>query len=384
MENKVYDVQQATGPLNGIRVLQIASLAPGPFAACMLADMGADVVRIDRLEGPPPLSSQLLGRGQRSIAVDLKHPDGLATVLRLVEKADALIEGFRPGVMERLGLGPDACLSRNPALVYGRMTGFGQEGPLATAAGHDINYISLSGALGMIGRSGQPPTPPLNLVGDFGGGGMLLAFGLVCGLMEAGRTGTGQVVDAAMIDGSALLMLPFFGGRLPPSPRGTNLLDSGAPFYDAYETADGRWVSVGAIEPQFYAELVKGLGLDPGTLPSQMDSSSWPQTKKLFAEVFSSRTRDEWCQVFDGSDACYAPVLGLSEVAAHPHNSARSGYVVVDDTVQPAPAPRFSATPGSIRSGPPRAGEHTDEVLAEWAGIDGEPLAALRAAGAIG
>ena len=378
------DVQQATGPLKGIRVLQIASLAPGPFAACMLADMGADVVRVDRLEGPPALSSHLLGRGQRSVAVDLKHPDGLAMVLQLVESAHALIEGFRPGVMERLGLGPDECLSRNPALVYGRMTGFGQDGPLAGAAGHDINYISLSGALGMIGRNGQPPTPPLNLVGDFGGGGMLLAFGLVCGLMEAGRTGTGQVVDASMVDGSAVLMLPFFGGRRPPSPRGSNLLDSGAPFYDAYETADGRWVSVGAIEPQFYAQLLEGLGIDPEALPAQMDTSSWPETKKLFADIFSSRTRDEWCRVFDGTDACFAPVLELSEAADHRHNSARSGFVAVDGTVQPAPAPRFSATPGSIRSGPPVPGEHTDEVLAEWAGIGGHAIAALRSSGAIG
>jgi alpha-methylacyl-CoA racemase len=379
----VSGVEQATGPLSGFRVLQIASLAPGPFAACMLADMGADVVRVDRLEGPPALSSELLGRGQRSIAVDLKHPEGVATVLQLVDSADALIEGFRPGVMERLGLGPDVCLSRNPSLVYGRMTGFGQEGPLAGAAGHDINYISLSGALGMIGRAGQPPTPPLNLVGDFGGGGMLLAFGLVCGLLEAARTGNGQVVDAAMVDGSALLMLPFFGGRRQQSRRGENLLDSGAPFYDAYETADGRWVSVGAIEPQFYSELVKGLGLDADSLPPQMEAGSWPETKKIFAEVFRTKTRDEWCRVFDGTDACLAPVLELSEVAGHDHNSVRGGFVTVDETVQPAPAPRFSITPGSVRGGPPRPGEHTAEVLAEWAGIDADRLAALRSARAV-
>jgi alpha-methylacyl-CoA racemase len=379
----VFRVDQASGPLSGIRVLQIASLAPGPFAACMLADMGADVVRVDRLEGAPALSSPLLGRGQRSIAVDLKHPEGRDTVLQLVESADALIEGFRPGVMEKLGLGPESCLSRKPTLVYGRMTGFGQDGPLARSAGHDINYISLSGTLSRIGRAGQPPTPPLNLVGDFGGGGMLLAFGILCGLIEAGRSGKGQVVDAAMVDGSALLMLPFFGGRLEPSARGTNLLDSGAPFYDAYETSDGRWVSVGAIEPQFYAELVAGLGLDPDTLPPQMDTSSWPAMKRRIADAFRSKTRDEWCRVFDGSDACFAPVLELDEVAEHPHNSARAAFVTVDETVQPAPAPRFSATPGSIRTRPPRSGEHTEQVLAEWAGIGSDRLGALRSARAI-
>jgi alpha-methylacyl-CoA racemase len=376
-------VEPPKGPLEGVRVLQIASLAPGPFAACMLADAGADVVRVDRLEGPPALGSPLLARGQRSIAVDLKHPDGVALVLDLVESCDAIVEGFRPGVMERLGLGPDQCLDRKPALVYGRMTGFGQDGPLAKAAGHDINYIALSGVLGRIGRFGQPPTPPLNLVGDFGGGGMLLAFGLVCALMSARRTGVGQVVDAAMVDGSALLMLPFFGGRDTPTTRGTNLLDSGAPFYDAYETADGKWVSVGAIEPQFYGELLAGLGIDPDSLPQQMDSGSWPATKELFAGIFRTRTRDEWCEVFEGSDACFAPVLELSEVDEHPHSSARAAFVEIGGTVQPAPAPRFSGTPGSVRAGPPRSGEHTEEVLAEWAGIGGERLEALRSAGAI-
>lgn len=372
------------GPLAGIRVLQIASLAPGPFAACMLADMGADVVRVDRLAGAPAFSSELLGRGQRSVAVDLKHPAGIDVVLRLVESAEMLIEGFRPGVMERLGLGPQVCLGRNPALVYGRMTGFGQDGPLAKSAGHDINYISLSGALGMIGRAGQPPTPPLNLVGDFGGGGMLLAFGLMCALVEARRSGRGQVVDAAMVDGSALLMLPFFGPRRsPPSPRGTNLLDSGAPFYDAYEAADGRWVSVGAIEPQFYARLIEGLGLDPGSLPAQMDSASWPEVKRRFSEVFKTRTREEWCKTFEGSDACVTPVLDIDEVPDHPHNSGRHAYADVDGVAQPAPAPRFSVTPGSLRRPPPEIGEHTDEVLAEWAGIDTDAAAELRASGVL-
>jgi alpha-methylacyl-CoA racemase len=374
------------GPLQGVKVVQIASLAPGPFAACLLADMGADVVRVDRLGPGPKLSSDLMGRGQRSVCVDLKHPDGAPTVLRLVEPADLLIEGFRPGVMERLGLGPDVCLDRNPALVFGRMTGFGQEGPLAQAAGHDINYISLSGALGMVGRADQPPTPPLSLVGDFGGGGMFLAFGLVCALFEARQSGRGQVVDAAMVDGSAMLMLPFFAGarRSTPSERGTNLLDSGAPFYDAYETADGRWVSVGAIEPAFYDELVTKMGLDRETLPPQMDSSTWPALKEHFARVFRTRTRDEWCEILEGSDACFAPVLDLGEVPTHPHNVARQAFLEMDGLVQPAPAPRFSETPGGIHRSSPKPGQHTDEILREWAGLSDQDISALRRVGAVG
>jgi alpha-methylacyl-CoA racemase len=376
-----------------VRVVEIASLAPGPFAGCLLADMGADVVRVDRREavGVDP-GGQLLGRGRRSMAADLKHPDGVATVLRLVESADLLIEGFRPGVMERLGLGPDVCLERNPALVYGRITGFGQDGPLARAAGHDINYIALAGVLGGIGRRDQPPTPPLNLIGDFGGGGMLLAFGLLCGLLEARATGRGQVVDAAMIDGSALLMLPFFGGRRRGAgaggggwgERGTNLLDSGAPFYDAYETADGQWVSVGAIEPQFFAELVRRLGLDPAGLRPQMEQEGWEETRARFAEVFRQRTRDEWCAALEGTDACFSPVLGLDEVDTHPHHVARSAFPELDGVVQPAPAPRFSVTPGAVRRPPPAAGQHTDEVLAEWAGLEPSDIEKLRAAGAVG
>jgi alpha-methylacyl-CoA racemase len=318
------------------------------------------------------------------VAVDLKHPAGRDLVLRLVASSEILIEGFRPGVMERLGLGPDECLGRNPDLVYGRMTGFGQEGPLSTIAGHDINYIALSGALGMIGRAGQPPTPPLNLVGDFGGGGMLLAFGLICALVEARRSGRGQVVDASMVDGSALLMLPFFARRgSPQPPRGTGMLDSGAPFYDSYETSDRRWVAVGAIEPQFYERLVDGLGLDPGTLPSQMDSSRWPEMKERFAATFRTRTRDEWCAVFEGSDGCVSPVLDLDEVPDHPHNRQRGAYVNVAGVVQPAPAPRFSVTPGSVRRPPPQVGEHTDEVLADWVGIGRDAVRELRATGAV-
>lgn len=378
--------EPAPGPLASVRVVEIASLAPGPFAACMLADMGADVVRVDRLGAGPVFGSDLLGRGRRSVAADLKHPEGVATVLALIESADVLIEGFRPGVMERLGLGPEACLARNRGLVYGRMTGYGQDGPWARTAGHDINYISISGPLGMIGRAGEPPTPPLNLVGDFGGGGMLLAFGVACALLEAHRSGRGQVVDAAMTDGSAMLMLPFFGGRAGAAGtgRGTNLLDSGAPFYDAYETADGRWVSVGAIEPQFYAELLEKMGLDADALPVQMDGSRWPEVKIRFAEVFRGRTRDEWCEVFEGSDACFAPVLDLDEVEHHPHNRARQAYIEVDGVVQPAPAPRLSVTPGAVQRRPPKSGEHTDAVLAEWLGLGAADIAALRESGAVG
>jgi len=374
------------GPLDGVKVVQIASLAPGPFAACLLADMGADVVRVDRLGPASKLTADLLGRGQRSLCVDLKHSDGPPTVLKLIEGADLLIEGFRPGVMERLGLGPDLCLDRNPALVYGRMTGYGQDGPLSQAAGHDINYISLSGTLSMVGRAGQPPTPPLNLVGDFGGGGMFLAFGLVCALFEARRSGRGQVVDASMVEGSAMLMLPFFGGprRSEPHPRGTNLLDSGAPFYDAYETADGQWVSVGAIEPQFYDELVTKMGLDRETLPVQMDPSTWPALKEHFARVFRTRTRDEWCQIFEGSDACFAPVLNLVEAAGHPHNTARRAFIQVEGVDQPAPAPRFSVTPGGVHRAPPKPGQHTDEILAEWGGFSDGEISALRRLGAVG
>ncbi len=377
----------SAGPLDGVKVVEIASLAPGPFAGCLLADMGADVIRVDRLGAAPRFSSDLLGRGRRSVAVDLKHPDGAATVMGLVDRADLLIEGFRPGVMERLGLGPDECLLRNPALVYGRMTGYGQDGPLARTAGHDINYIAMSGVLGMVGRVDQPPTPPLNLVGDFGGGAMFLAFGLVCALVQARRSGQGQVVDAAMVDGSAMLMLPFFANRAAGRTgwqRGTNLLDSGAPFYDAYETSDNKWISVGAIEPQFYAELVETLELDPETLPEQMDAATWPDMKARFAELFRTRTRSQWCEAFAGRDACFAPVLDLAEVDSDPHSAARQSYVEVGGVVQPAPAPRFSVTPGGVRRPPPRPGEHTEEVLSEWAGLAVDEVAALRRSGAVG
>jgi len=379
------------GPLAGVKILEIAGIGPGPFAAMLLADMGADVVRIDRAQqvmGGDPANppADVMNRGRRSIGLDLKHPDGVETLLRLVESADALIEGFRPGVAERLGFGPDVCLARNPKLVFGRMTGWGQVGPYASTAGHDINYIALAGALESIGRAGQPPTPPLNLVGDFGGGGMFMAFGVVCALLEARSSGQGQVVDAAMVDGAAVLMTFFHAfkamGILSPE-RGTNLLDTGAHFYDVYETADAKFVSIGSIEPQFYAELLSLLGLtDDETMPSQMDRRRWPEVKERFGEIFRGRTRDEWCEVFEGTDVCFAPVLSLDEAPQHPHNVYRGTFVERDGIVQPAPAPRFSRTAPEIQRSPAHAGQHTDETLAEW-GFGDDEIAGLRAAGAI-
>jgi len=378
------------GPLDGLKVIEVASVGPGPFAAMLLADLGAEVLRVDRVEaaaggGWADPTYDFLARGRRSVAADLKHPDGVETVLRLAERADALLEGFRPGVMERLGLGPDACLARNPRLVYGRMTGWGQDGPLAPAAGHDIDYIALAGALHPIGRRGAPPTPPLNLVGDFGGGGMLLALGVLAALLERARSGRGQVVDAAMVDGASLLMTIFHAteqvGFTTPE-RGTNLLDGGAHFYDVYETADGEYVAVGAIEPRFYAELLARLGLDARAFEPQMDRARWPAWKERLAAVFRSRTRAEWCALLEGSEACFAPVLTLAEAREHPHARARGAFVEVAGKPQPAPAPRFSRTPARIRRPPPRPGEHTDAALADW-GFSGADLARLREAKAI-
>jgi alpha-methylacyl-CoA racemase len=378
------------GPLEGIRIIEIAGIGPGPFCAMMLADMGADVIRVERAErvhGGDPASppADVLQRGRRSIGVDLKHPDGVETVLSLVESADALLEGFRPGVMERLGLGPDVALARNPRLVYGRMTGWGQEGPYAPTAGHDINYIALAGALDPIGRRGGAPVPPLNLVGDFGGGGMLLAYGLVCGIVSAQRTGQGQVVDAAMVDGAAVLTTMFHAFRamgIWEDARGTNLLDTGAHFYDVYETADGKYVSIGSIEPQFYAELVRLTGLEGEELPFQMDKTQWEPMKERLAAIFKAKTRDEWCALMEGTDVCFAPVLSLGEAPQHPHNVHRQTFVELDGVVQPAPAPRFSGTPVAVQRPPAHAGQHTDEVLTEW-GIDADRVAKLRDAGAI-
>jgi alpha-methylacyl-CoA racemase len=379
-----------SGPLDGVKVIELAGIGPGPFCAMMLADMGADVVRIDRAgnvsDGDPATPpADLLNRGRRSVGVDLKNADGVETVLRLVESADALIEGFRPGVTERLGLGPDVCLARNPVLVYGRMTGWGQEGLYAPAAGHDINYIALAGALHAFGRAGQAPVPPVNLIGDFGGGGMLLAFGLACGIISARTSGNGQVIDAAMVDGAAVLstmLHSFLAMGIWKDERGVNMLDTGAHFYDVYETADGGYISIGSIEPQFYAELLRLTGLADADLPWQHDKAEWPALKERFAALFKTKTRDEWCSIMDATDVCFAPVLSLTEAPAHPHNVQRETFVERDGIVQPAPAPRFSATPGEIRRPPPHAGQHTDEVLGEW-GFDAERIAKLHEVGAI-
>jgi alpha-methylacyl-CoA racemase len=341
-----------SGPLDGVRIIELAGLGPAPFAGMMLADAGADIIRIDRSERAtyPPNTEphvDLMNRGRRSVAVDLKHPDGVGLVLRLVAQADGLMEGFRPGVAERLGMGPDDCLGRNPKLVYGRMTGWGQAGPMASAAGHDIDYIALAGALEPMGRAGERPFPPLNLVGDFGGGGMLLAFGMCAAIISARQTGVGQVVDAAMVDGAAALMTMTYtlmSAGIWKDQRGTNLLDTGAHFYEVYETSDGGYMALGAIEPQFYAELIRLLGLEGEELPDQMDRDAWPQMKERFAALFATRTRAEWESVFEGSDACVAPVLSPSEAPNHPHMRARGTFTEVAGVVQPAPAPRFGVS----------------------------------------
>jgi alpha-methylacyl-CoA racemase len=375
--------------LSGVKIVELAGIGPGPFGAMLLSDMGADVLHVDRVEsvarGFDPGGAPIMDRGRRSVGVDLKHPDGVETVLRLVESADALIEPFRPGVVERLGLGPDVCLARNPRLVYGRMTGWGQDGPLAHAAGHDINYISLAGALAHFGRAGDKPTPPINLIGDFGGGGMLLAFGVACALFEAQRSGKGQVVDAAMVDGAAILMSMFWGMRHLGAfneERGTNLLDTGAGHYDTYETADGKFVSIGALEPQFFAEFMARTGLVNEDLPGKDDKDGWPVLKARFTELFKSKTRDEWCAELEGTDVCFAPVLPLSEAVEHPHIRARETIVEANGIVQPAPAPRFSRTPAAIQRPGPKPGQHTDEALSEW-GFSAEDIAKLRDAKAI-
>jgi alpha-methylacyl-CoA racemase len=364
------------GPLAGVRVVELAGLGPAPFAGMVLADLGADVVRVDRPDRPNAVARMdVLNRGRRSIAVDLKHPDGVEVVLRLAAGSDALIEGFRPGVAERLGIGPEACLDRNPRLVYGRMTGWGQDGPYAAEAGHDITYAAVAGALAHIGRAGQPPTPPLNLVADFGGGGMLLALGVVSGVLAAQRNGTGQVVDAAMVDGVALLMAPFFMALRSgffTDERGTNLLDSGAPFYDSYPCADGRYVAVGALEPQFFAALLDGLDIDPAEVGDQHDRSGWPRLRARLGAAFATRGRDEWVAHFAGRDACVAPVLTTEETLADPHLAARGTVVERDGVPQPAPAPRFAATPAALDRPPPQPGEHTDAILAELGYRPGE------------
>jgi len=378
------------GALDGVRVIELAGIGPGPFCGMMLADMGADVVRIDRADkvrggDPDSPPADVNARGRRSIGVDLKSDEGRDLVLDLVADADVIFEGFRPGVAERLGLGPEDCLARNPAIVYGRMTGWGQDGPYATTAGHDINYISLAGALAHMGRSDTGPVPPLNLVGDFGGGGMYLAYGIVCALLSARTTGEGQVVDAAMVDGAASLMSFFYGmlhTGFATEARGENMLDTGAHFYDVYECADGGYISIGSIEPQFYAELVEKLGLDADDFAAQHDRSRWPELKEKVAAVVATKTRDEWDVILEGSDVCYAPVLTVSEAREHPHHVARGTFVESGGIVQPGPAPRLSRTPGEIRRPPAHAGQHTDELLVEM-GFDADRVAALRDAGTV-
>jgi len=378
------------GPLKGIKVIEMAGLAPGPFAAMMLADMGAEVLCIERpapagQPGPVP-AANLIHRNRRSLALDLKNAAAVDALHRLVAGADALIEGFRPGVMERLGLGPEPCLAANPKLVYGRMTGWGQEGPLAHAAGHDANYIALTGALHAIGSKDAPPAIPLNLVGDFGGGGMYLAFGIVCALLEARQSGRGQVVDAAMVDGAASLMTYMYAlqaaGRWR-ADRGENILDGAAPWYHVYETADGKYVSVAAAEPQFYAELLRRLGLADADLPAQHDRAGWPVLQQRFAAVFRGRTRAQWCEQMEGSDACFAPVLSLAEAPAHPHIRARGTFVEVEGVVQPAPAPRFSRTPPETPRAWVPAGTDDTATLGGW-GFEAAEVAALRKTGAFG
>ena len=381
------------GPLRGRRIIEIAAIGPAPFAAMLLADMGAEVIRVDRpeaidlgLPGERAPKFEVLQRGRRSVAVDLKSQAGRDVVLRLLADADALIEGFRPGVMERLGLSPDICLEANPRLVYGRMTGYGQQGPMANRAGHDINYIALAGVLHAIGREGQNPVPPLNLIGDFGGGGMFLAFGLVCALLEAQASGKGQVVDAAMVDGAAYLnglMQGLLSQGTWRDERGVNLLDGGAPWYDTYRTMDGKFVAVGAIEGRFYQELIDKLGLAGAGLPAQHDRKGWPELRRRLAMVFASRTREEWTAHFAGSDACVTPVLAIGEAPRHPHNAARGTFIEPDGVLQPAPAPRFSRTAAAPGAPPRPAGADTREVL-ESCGFSASELDALTRDGVIG
>ncbi len=381
------------GPLHGIKIIEVVGLGAAPFCGMMLADMGAEVIRVDRRRAPPgePPRRDPLARGRRSVALDLKNSSGVEALLCLVERADALFEAFRPGVAERLGFGPEVCLERNPRLVYGRLTGWGQEGPLAPAAGHDLNYIALSGALHSIGRRGEKPVPPLNLVGDFGGGGMLLAFGMVCALLETQRSGLGQVVDAAMVDGAAALMAMFFGFKatgMLEDATGSSFLAGAAHYYDTYQTRDGKYVAIAAIEPEFYDLLIKKVGLDRdrfgphGFQGHPIDASRWNELKRELAEVFKRKTRHEWCQILEGTDACFSPVLSLSEAPEHPHNRARRTFIEIGGVVQHAPAPRFSRTLPETPEPPSLPGTDTEEVLAEWGFSEGE-IRDLRSQGAI-
>lgn len=374
------------GPLKGLKVLEMAGIGPGPFCAMMLADMGAEVIRIDRLNHKGSgHRANVLNRGRRSIALDLKNPASVEAVLRLVEQADALVEGFRPGVMERLGLGPDVCLERNPKLIFGRMTGWGQTGPLAQAAGHDINYISIAGALGAMGYSDRPPAPPLNLVGDFGGGAMYLLTGILAALFERSNSGKGQVIDAAMTDGTASLLSPFYGlmaMNMWTTERQANKLDGGAHYYGSYECSDGRYISIGSIEPQFYALLLELAEIEDEAFLAQQDQSGWTQLREKLENLFISKTRAEWCELMEGTDICFAPVLDLGEAPSHPHNEARATYIDYEGVTQPAPAPRFSRTESKIQSAAALVGEHSEQILADW-GFDSGEIDQLKSVNAI-
>ena len=374
------------GPLKGLKIIEMAGIGPGPFCGMVLADLGAEIIRVDRASAIGTGSKQdAANRGKRSIAVDLKSEKGVEVVLKLVETADAIFEGFRPGVMERLGLGPDVCSERNERIVFGRMTGWGQEGPLANAAGHDINYISLTGALAAIGRPGSPPVPPLNLIGDFGGGGMLLALGLVAALLESKESKKGQVVDAAMTDGSALLMTMIYtmqSSGVWKTSMGSNLLDGGSHFYDTYECKDGKFISLGSIEPQFYALLCQIAELDESIFGKQMSRDSWPEQKEVIKKIILDKTRDEWCELMEGTDVCFAPVLDMVEAPKHPHNIERKTFIDLEGVTQPAPAPRFSRTKPQVVSSPSVVGEHTDEVLTSI-GFSDEDISTLKTSGAV-
>ena len=381
------------GPLEGVKIVELAGIGPAPHCAMLLSDMGAEVIRVDRAanvghdigrEGEDPRFALLL-RGRRNIAVDLKNPAGVDAALRLIDRADALIEGFRPGVMERLGLGPDLCLQRNPKLVYGRMTGWGQDGPIAHTAGHDINYIALSGALQAIGEKGGPPVPPLNLIGDFGGGALYLAMGVLAGIINARATGKGQVIDCSMVEGSASLMMMMYGALAAGAwkeERGSNRTDGGAHFYHVYETLDGEHVAIGSIEPQFYALLLKHTGLDRESLPPQLDKNTWPDMTARLARIFKEKTRAEWTRIMQDTDICFAPVLRMSEAMTHPHNVERGSFVEVGGVKQPGPAPRFLGTPSQVQGPPARIGEHTRAILEDW-GFSGGEIAALHHSGAV-
>ena len=374
------------GPLTGIRVVEMAGIGPGPFTAMMLSDLGAEVIRVDRLSHKGTgHRANVLNRGRKSIAVDLKNPRGVETTLRLIEQADVVLEGFRPGVMERLGLGPEECLSVNPRLIFARMTGWGQTGPLSQAAGHDINYISIAGALGAMGYADRPPAPPLNLVGDFGGGAMYLLTGILAALVERATSGQGQIIDAAMTDGTASLLSPFFGlmaMNMWTTDRFSNRLDGGAFYYGSYECSDGKYISIGSLEPQFYAVLLEKAEITDPEFQEQLDEAAWPAKREKLDQLFKTRTRQQWCDIMEGTDVCFAPVLDLKEAPAHPHNIDRKTFVELDGVVQPAPAPRFSRTQGEIQGPAAMAGEHTREVLSAWNFTDQE-IGELQASGAI-